>query len=750
MSVRGTTSVAVAGLMAAWSVQAGAQATSTAQPTAPVANQAEARPDDGSLADIVVTAERRSTNLQDTPLAITAFTGDALSNAGVTAVSGLTDAVPALKFNAAPDYPQIYLRGVGNNDLSTNGSPGVALAIDGVFLARPTFGDGGFYDVERVEVLRGPQGTLYGRNAIGGVINVISRRPGYQFGGDARVEVGNYDLLRASGALNVPLIDGKLALRGAFQASRRDGYYSNGLADADDVAARLRLLFEPTDRLSVLLTADYLKSSPRGTFQRNAPFTGDPWDVGNFDGSDAFNRIERKTFNAEVTLDLDFADLTYLGAYSRQDQDLVLEFQDLSRPLPAPGACPNSPLCSGDYRQEDDAASRQWTHEVRLSNDAGPLKWVVGGFYLKDRRRSFSRQLEGRLDDPANPPQIGGFAYPRYVTESIAAFGQATYSVLDTLRVTGGIRYTKDRKEQTVRRIAGGPALESANSWDAVNYRIGIDYDLGPASLLYANVTTGFKAGGFFVANLPPDNVFDPENVRAYAIGSKNRFLDNRLQLNAEAFYYDYSDYQATTFGVGTSGSFGTVVRNAGEATLYGFELEGDFRATANDRITASVGYLHSNYDDFQIPYGLNFLVPCRFFPDCQTNAASPTGFSLVYTGRDLPFSPKWSISGGYERTFRLTGDRAIVAAVQSSFSSPYFLGYETTDPESLRRQDSYTRTNASLTYYGPDRRYSVGAWVRNIERTAVGDLLLFNPSLGYQLGIQAPRTYGATATARF
>jgi iron complex outermembrane receptor protein len=447
------------------------------------------------LDEVVVTAQRRSENLQKTPLTVSAVTGEKLESQGIKSVVDLGSQVPALQITSSGGgAAQIFLRGIGSTNTTEVGDPAVAYHIDGIYIARSTSVGSLFYDVDRVEVLRGPQGTLYGRNATAGAINVITKKPKLgDYEGYGSVDVGNYGALTTSGAVNIPVGD-TLAVRAAFQQSRHDGYVTalnkgpgtggNDRYDQDDKSARVQALWKPSDVFSVRLTADYLHQGGAGGGDQTygtARVTGDPWTC-----NCSVNLYRNNKFfstGGEANWDLGFATLTYLMGYNFSRLDRNGE---------------NASTGAPSYFKGKD---HTWSHELRLGGETGDLKWVVGLYRFTE-----DNNVDFRVFLATN--SYLSFIQPEVTAESWAAFGQGTYAVTDRLRLTAGLRYTEDQKARNggtfltnaAGAITSTVVLNVADAkWDAhqLESRRRLRPDAG-SSMLYANVATGYKAGGYY------------------------------------------------------------------------------------------------------------------------------------------------------------------------------------------------------------------------------------------------------------
>jgi len=730
-----------------------------AQQAAPAAG------DDGGIADIVVTAQRRSENLQRVAVAVTALDGNALANAGVSQPQDLSKLVPALQLSTSGGAAtQITVRGVGNFAGNPYAEPAVAVNLDGVYLARSAGPNGLFYDLERVELLKGPQGTLYGRNATAGALNIITRKPTDELSASGSLEAGNYDLWRGVLALNMPLGNGA-AVRVAGTLSRRDGYLSDGYLDDRTEGLRAQLKAEPTDRLSFLFGVDYAHVGGKGPAAVFVPpLGGDPYLGPTRDGSNALLRgvslaisggtdpdllpafgtdgfVDAVNWGVSGKIDYRFdgATLTVIPAYRRSDND----YRHYAAGFPVTA------------NENSEASSL----EVRLaSDDAGTLRWLLGGYYFKE-------DLD--FDLFANQGVAFNRTEPVLNTRSLAAFGQVTLSLSDVLRLTGGLRYTHERKTQAGRNGGATPSVPdgfpgadgdffniACAPYDAttgtcyapltgrltaqrVTWKAGIEFDAGPHSLLYANVGTGFKAGGFF-GSLPP-NTYRPERLTAYTIGSKNRFLDNSLQLNAEAFYWLYKDKQITHLGPILPGGFNLITENAGKAEIYGAELELLWAPTRDDSLSANVQYLHAQYKDFTYTQTTATGPAQTACP--VTPIAGEAAVTVNCTGNILPLSPRWTANLSYRHSVRLGGGGRVDAQVGTRIESAYWVGEEYLPGQ---RQGANMVSNASLSWHAPSDRWSLTAYVDNIEDEAVMSSTFVHPVLGMPIAIlRPPRTWG-------
>lgn len=746
-----------------------------AQTEAPSADKAPPAPaldglqDLAGLQDIVVTAQRREENLQKAALAVSAVAGSLLTEQGITQSTDLSRLIPAIQIQPAHSYTQIYLRGVGTFGANSYAENSVAFNLDGVYLSRPAGPSALFYDLERIEVLKGPQGTLYGRNATGGAINIITAKPKLdRLEGYVNAEYGNYDTFKGSGALNVPIGD-SAALRIAGQVAQHDGYFSDGSDDERTRAVRGQFFLAPAGSgIDLTLSVDYAHlggvggggtivplvqdherlgaSDPRvqAAYQSYAPTAPVPQIVIPDAGSQ-----DNRFFGTHATLnaDLGFAKLTVIPAYRWTHYDVT--------------------SMSGGFVLDINEESHQASIEARLAAQSGRLNWVLGGYLFSEKVDS-----DQSFDQASNRTTF----LSDLDTRSAAVFGQATYSVLDNFRVTGGLRYTSDTKKQDTQThtipfvgfVPGVFPLQpifvdipsvalSDQTAHKVTWKAGVEFDVGPRSLLYASVSTGYKSGVLFPA-LAPANVSRPETLDAYTLGSKNRFLDNRLQLNVEAFLWKYRDQQISHLGAVNvaPGIFGPVfiTDNAGSLTIYGAEAELVFQITPADLFSANVQYLHTKYDALEyLSYSTSGVAPAVGCPVSLTGLVGTSPSARIYdvncAGRSGVNAPKWTINLAYEHKFDLGNSGNIRVGVNTRIQSSRFL---TIDFLPAASQEGFMKSDARISYETSDGKYSLTAFVNNLENKFTYSGSVQSPVKNgvFYNRVDPPRTYGLRASLHF
>jgi iron complex outermembrane receptor protein len=454
------------------------------------------------IEEVVVTAQKRSENLQSVPATVTVVDAQALKARGVSDLRGITAFVPMVNLNQENSVTQVFIRGIGQTSDSENNDPAVATNIDGVYASRFTL-SGSLFDVERVEVLSGPQGTLYGRNAAGGAVNVTTKQPGHTFGGEALVEYGAFDFLHGFAAADLPVTK-DLALRVAIDTAKRDGYMSNGQNDLDSIAGRLTARYQPIEALTFTVRGEMQKASGHGDAIVNRPFVrpDDPWYQPSAEGEAYFSR--RKANKLSAQLDYDFGGpqnitVTYIPSYTYYSYDYATPIGAPIRYVPDPGR-PGFPLAGFAATLTAQDSARQQSHELRFGGANARLNWVVGGYLFnqtaKGRGASFNILNPGVFTGGLSQPYAFQSASPQSAfntkTDSRAAFGQATVSISESLRLTGGLRYSDDKRRTVGRAQSLVPiahlALPSIN-YDLhlgdrrADWKVGVEYDISPDSM---------------------------------------------------------------------------------------------------------------------------------------------------------------------------------------------------------------------------------------------------------------------------
>jgi len=661
----------------------------TSAVTEPTAGNAD------TLVEIIVTANKRSESVQKAPAAITALTGDALAELGIQSAVDLTEIVPSAEIVEAPAVSQAFIRGVGSNIDNPYVDPGVAINLNGIVTPRYAT-SAAFFDVARVEVLPGPQGTLYGGSAAGGVINVIAVQPAHNFDGEGTIEAGNYGMAHAFVAQNFAVGD-YLSLRAALDFERHDGYQSRDIdSERAKTSGRISALWTPSDAFTSYVFGSFFDNvgKPQATVNSpllnpsnpwslptNGPIVGNPVDANYVDGS-------FKNYIVGGRFDYNFGGttLSYIpGA-------VIVNVHETSYAA-------DFPIILIDQEH-------QYSNELRLSNsEAATNNWLLG-LYQSQNRSDFGFFF---LSVPT-------LLVPEQTNKDYAVFAQDVYRATDWLRVTAGARFSYDSKDLS--DAIGAAGLFSADhSWTHSDYKLGVDADLASNVLGYAAVQTGYLPGGYTpLPNSPTfNNNVDPEKLLSYTVGVKSRFLNDRLTLNDEGYYYVYKNYQVVAISLVTG--FQTVY-NAPRSIIYGDQVNAVYRLTNHDAINVGVNFMSAHFTELNVG-----------------------GENL--DGYQLANAPVMSGTGGYEHRADLSDGSDISIRVQSHVQSGYWGVY---DHPAGTRQSAYTKTDLTLTYTRPNKGWSAGLWVKNVENTAVFQAAAAGgqpgPASSY---IAPPRTFGVT-----
>ena len=711
---------------------------------------AAATADSGGLTEVVVTAERHEETVQKAPLTIQVVGSEATRQAGLSSVSDLSTLTTGVQVGTGGSSTQIFIRGVGDFSFNPVSNPGVAFNVDGVYVGRPDGLGGNLYDIARIEVLKGPQGTLYGRNANGGSINVLTNEPqlGVQ-GGDLNVEAGDYGLIHTDGAVNLPVSD-TAALRAAFNVVHHNGYLSDGTDDDVQQSGRLRFKWVPSDTIDLLLNADFSHIGGDNGGYTYLPMRqgANPWEgvaspaaiayrgsmqplgpLLDSDVPDTGLNNDLWSVSGQLSWNLGFATLTVLPAY--RDSDIHSDSY--------PGF---------SYIQPNH--DHQTTLETRLGNSSDHLTWVAGIYYFHDYSNGEIDILESEI------VQNTTITY-KPTTDAYAGFGQATIEVADRLRLIAGLRYTYEHRTLDGEYIDNraepygpgvGTVLEtfpgSAN-FDGVTYKAGLEYDLAANSLVYFTSSTGFKSGGLN-ETVSPESVYQPEKLRALEFGSRNRFLDNHLQVNFGLYQWKYDDLQDDRVTFDPLGIINLLHSNVGDATIKGGTLDITVRPWASDTFSSSLEYADSYYNRFTV------RVPTAvFFPGsigCPTQDVGTYSVSNC-SGYQVARVPKFTGTASYEHDFRAPYDATVALSARAKFATHSWLS---TDFIPAEQGTGYTTVDLNLTYRPSSERYSIGLFARNVGNRAYytgGFEQPFIPGL-FAANIAPPRTYGVQGRINF
>ena len=719
--------------------------------------QTASAPPAGNVGEIIVTANKRSERIQDVPITITAVSGEALKNAGVKSLQDLTTLVSGYVGPGDIAFQSPHLRGVGSQVSSPGLENSVALYVDGVYIGATSPALLKLNNVAQIEVLKGPQGTLFGRNTTGGLIQVQTRNPSKFFEADVEAGYANYDTVSGAAYVNLPL-GGNSAMNVAVQGSGAGKGWGTNLATGNPTyklnsewAARSKLDIGIGPDTHFMIIGDYESHNDIGFFTKrsipgtkvNPAYTStvDGWDANS--ASDA--RVKSKAWGVAGRLTHNFGTVTLTNtlAYRNTKFDL-LDFTANVAPVPY-----------DDIHFFWSTKNRQWTEELQLSsNGGGPFKWTVGAFYYN--ATDINHQPGVTAGPPVGPP-FSFVTDSNIKTKSIAGYGQVSYEILSGTTLTGGLRYSHDKHEVSgtfVHTPAFFSFLDATSNLPAfskgsISARLSLAHKFHQNAMVYASYNRGTKSGGFSPVqiNNPP---FSDEKLDAYEVGTKLSFLDHKARFNLSGFYYNYSNIQVQSFRIPGP----PTIVNAGSAKLYGIDADLELQPTKELTLSATASILHSEFGDFP---NAEFYAPCDLAhaappgpvpPSlCSAeNAAAGSGYYL-YTanakGNPLPLAPNFTASVAAIYTIPVGSGK-----VDLNVNYAYNGGFYSTVGKELH-QDAFGRLGASIKYATQDDRFFARLWGSNLTNSK--DASILNQGTGANfVALNSPRTYGITLGAKF
>ena len=711
------------------------------------------------IADIIVTAERRPEGLQNVPIAITALSGNTLDKAGVKTVGDLTQLAPSLQFGQRSTNNFIALRGIGQAGQDIGSQSGVTVSLDGVPLVNQFMLNPAFLDVERIEVLRGPQGTFQGRNATGGAINVYSNGPTNKTDGAISFNVGDYDRIGVNGYVNA-LLSNDLTGRFSFQTDRADGWLKNGYTggqydNTNMQEVRGQLLYKPDNGFSVRALIDYshIRDNPEfnvilARADANLPtptqVPGYPYLSNNVDNLTVYMNEpnNREVNNLRTTLVAayrwgDNSSITATTGYI----DYRMKLTDLDVDLtPAPTS----------YFNLIGISTKQFSQELTYSTDLGSkADLTIGGIYIHSTSNEPLYLSLQTIQDYL-------VYLPTEKLDSYAGYGQLRYNLTSKLRATIGGRYTLDRKSYLMDAsvLAFNTVLSGKNHWGAFTPRFVLDYTPTKDTLIYASVSRGFKSGGFNTLGdiTQPVNRFNPEFVWNYEAGLKVALFDKRLRFGLTGFYSDYTNLQQTVFRIGLEGSDVRYprVENASSAKIKGIEFEMQAAPVTGLLLTGAVTRLDAKFGKFcnNDPLSSGTVTAPSCVGATADGAPLPAGAENL-KDNGLPQAPKWQFNASAQYSMPISGNLQITARADYKWQSRVFFDIYNNP---LNAQNSYGLFNASLGIGSSNDGWSVTGWVRNaFDKRYISEGTVSpgaTPSVNGTIGM--PRMYGATFTSHF
>ncbi|HET7747367.1 MAG TPA: TonB-dependent receptor [Vicinamibacteria bacterium] len=676
---------------------------------------------------VTVTATRTgATDVQSTPTAITALPARTLGQLGVQTVEGLVGLVPSLAISQHTGLGQVTIRGIGTNLLFAGSDPSSTIHLDGVYLARPAMVFGDFLDLERVEVLRGPQGTLYGRNSLGGTINLVTRQPANALEMTARLTAGNYHKLRAEGAVSGPLAKDKIMASFAFIRGTRRGFVrdldhpDHALGGEDTWAGRGQVRFVLGTRSELLVSGDYgrfagipltyakpLVAKPGFSFETPASL----WEVRT--NHQAAGESTQKGASAKLTVGLNSTTtLSSLTAWRGSDHRFFIDTDGTEQAVR-----------TTDYTD----LQHQFSQELTVVQRTTRLTWIGGTYLFTERDRQPVLLTLYALRVQARP-------FPRVEARAWALFGQATYKVSDRVSLTGGLRYTDERKDFEnsggLYRIGTDVPAVPASVYDYVDHgtheawtpRAVIEVQAAPDVFAYVSAARGFKSGGFNPGSSVASGGFRPELAWTYETGLKSRLAGGRLRVNAAAFYSDYQDLQVQAFaGLGLLD-----ISNAASSTIKGVEVEAVARPGAGLELATSFSWLDARYDHYLAPMG--------------------TGVTRDAAGHRLNNAPEWSL--GQSAIYDFDAGRAGTVSLRGDLSwrsRVFFTAFN----DAIETQGAHALVHLRAGFEPSSRRWEIALYARNVgnREYVTGTANLSENAITGRPG--DPRHWGAQLTLR-
>ncbi|UAB79321.1 TonB-dependent receptor [Erythrobacter sp. SCSIO 43205] len=712
-------------------------------------NDAVQSGDTGGVNEILVTAQKEAQNIQDVPISITALAGETLEDAQVNNVLDLSNTLPNVQINSfsnSPDSAVFTIRGIGVNDADPYVGTTVSVVVDGVVVGVNTAALLSLFDIERVEVLRGPQGTLFGANTTGGVVNVVTKQPTGILGGEAQLVYGNYGQIEANASLNFPLGE-EFAGKISVLHNSHNGYFRNYLdgerLGAQNVTSVRGYLQYDNGIYDATVIGEYTAS--RNDSQTGILIAGpgelfftpgqteDPFDYMRGQSNDQPNANDRDTFSATLTQNLEtsFGTLTSITNYREYD-NLLFSDDDAVTPVL--------------LQTRRDISHHQFSQELRnLVDLSDTTRLIAGVFYFQQEYfLDQSTKLDGFL------PGLGQPQTQDQENKSISLFAQLYQELTPDLTLQAGLRYAYEKTEAISTNAnsinaSGGPAqfddplipgseviATGEESWNNVGWKFGMDYQASDDVLLYGYYARGFKSGGFTGRIVIAEDIgpFDPEEVDTFEVGLKSDFADGRVRLNLAAFLNKYNDQQVVQNLTFPSGANSATITNAGKSESKGFEIEATAVPVDGLTLTGSLAYLDAEYLEY----------------DTQVLDATGALVPVSFAGNRLLNSPEWSAAAGFNWEGEV-GPGILDLGAQYSYTSSKFTGFTNLPVELV---PSINLVNAFASYSPDNSGITIGVWARNLFDEEYFNQRLNLTGIGTLASIGAPRTYGVDVRVEF
>ena len=685
------------------------------------------------IEEIVVTAQKRSENLQSVPLSVSAVTSNQAQAQGIRTSEDLSSSVPGLVAEKQGGATLFFLRGVGTTGGQAGQENAVATFVDGVYQPSMLGSLFSLNNIERIEVLKGPQGTLYGRNATGGAVNVITRTPSHDTSVNAEIGYGNRETIEANLYATTGIAEGVAADVAGYYYRMGEGFGRNVTLGGDvnirkDLAVRSKLLIEPSDDTTITLAGDYSKtwgdaglvyragptSSTFLTGQQGFPFGF--WDtnanvkpevnVKNYGGS---LRAEHELGFGRI---ISTTAIRRLRGYQQSDDDLSA-----------------LPTFEYDSLEKD----KQFTQELQLSSDeSSAVKWTVGAFYLSAVANQTPLHLYGAVLGTD-----GQSIFAKQKTKSIAIYGQTTFEIFEDTNLTLGGRYTRDRRRLNASVVGHSPTagdyfvvapFQRKATFKKPTWRIALDHKLNDDVMLFGSYSRGFKSG-IFNLTAPTDPAVRPETLDAFELGMKSQLFDRRLRINPSIYYYKYSEIQLTKI-VGAAQS----LLNAAKAEIYGADLEVEAAVSSQFTVRGGVSWVHGRYQKFEGA------------PSSTPNLTPPFGNAVGITdasGNRMVRTPDWTANISADYTAPVAGGEMTLSG-SYAYNDGFFW-----EPDNRVKQKAYSMVNGQITWTPESESFRLRAFARNLLNTKhftqVSEIFLGD------LAVAAPgRTYGVSVGVNF
>ncbi len=718
------------------------------------------------LEEVVVTSQKRATslNVQDVPTAISVYSGAALENSFAVDLTDVGRMAPNVQLNDSGTYPgfaNFFIRGIGVSNTTRSQDPAVGTFFDGIYVGFGPSSVAAAFDFQSVEVLRGPQGTLFGKNVTGGAVSVTSRRPRQQFGGFAKVQVANYDSLQLTGAVDLPITD-DLAMRVAATSRSRDGYFDNGFTgqtkpDADVNIVRPSLLWTPTERLSLTMIGEYYRSrsgssasqnldsrvNPRpagpATVQRVFGYTppSDKYDINhNLQG---YLDAETRMLVLDASYVADHGTFTLITGARDVRYDTSTDFD----------GSPHTVFHFPDNEEEQE----QFSIEARYASSfSDTFEFTSGLFYFTQEYDIGERREFYIGGEPENPTTLQQVGLALTDDESFAAFGEASWHFTDNLSLLVGGRLTDETKEVVFCPFNSDPEIfaslsmsacadrvEDSESWTSFSPKVGLNWHITDEIFAYTTYSTGFRSGSFNIRARLPEAIgpVDEEEVTTWEAGLKSELLDGRMRFNVAVFHSAYDDIQRTisdTVVVDGSPQVTQVLRNAAEATISGIEMEGSLLLNENLTASFTFGYLDAQYDDFP---GIDADRNGVYEAAVDDRAAKNLDFERV---------PEFEYTLGLEHSLPLGDASELSSRLSYQWRDDHFV--DTLNSPSIA-VDAYGLLDASVTYDRFGQGWSVALFGRNLTDEEFHDFG-FDGGTHRAVWGGVPRTYGVELSVNF